>query len=94
MKTISRDASLKAQYKDDLVKTLRNIERWVAEAKVASSAVIFSGWGASEGDGEDENERWALERLCDALLERGGLVPVSSKCVKVLYLYHKFYNHV
>lgn len=33
-------------------------------------------------DEEDEwKEGWALDRLCEALLGRGGLVPVSKKCV-------------
>ncbi|KAL5518691.1 LAS1 [Sanghuangporus vaninii] len=79
MKTISRDASLKSQYKDELAKSIRDIERWIGEAKVASSAVIFNGWGANELDDGDENERWALERLSEALTERGGLVPVSTR---------------
>ncbi|EJD04250.1 uncharacterized protein FOMMEDRAFT_167479 [Fomitiporia mediterranea MF3/22] len=80
MKIISRDTSLTTQYKDNLATVLRDIERWISEAKVASSAVIFHRWGAVQtGDGEDEKERWALERLCDALIERGGLVPVSGK---------------
>ncbi|KAL5534518.1 hypothetical protein ACEPAG_981 [Sanghuangporus baumii] len=79
MKIISRDASLKSQYKDELAKSIRDIDRWIGEAKVASSAVIFNGWGTCELDDGDENERWALERLSEALTERGGLVPVSTR---------------
>ncbi|THH07946.1 hypothetical protein EW145_g3037 [Phellinidium pouzarii] len=80
LKAITRDASLRTQYKPDLTKVLRDVERWVGEAKVAASAETFSGLGAGEqGEVDDENERWALERLCEALLERGGLVPVSGK---------------
>ena len=79
MKAISRDASLKSQYKDELARTLRDIERWIGEAKIASSSVIFNGWGASDPNDTDEDERWALERLSEALIDRGGLVPVSSR---------------
>ncbi|KAH8120502.1 Las1-domain-containing protein [Phellopilus nigrolimitatus] len=80
LKTITRDASLKTQLKGDLARVLRDVERWVGEAQVASSADVFSGWGAGEqADGDSENERWALERMCEVLLERGGLVPISSK---------------
>lgn len=83
MKIVTRDASLKNQYRDDLAKALRDIERWIGEAKVASSAVNFNVWDAGElTDGDVENERWALDRICEALLERGGLVPVSGKYVK------------
>lgn len=89
LKLTSRDASLKARYKADVVKVVRAIERWVGGAKVAAAAVVFSGWGASTSGSsyDDENdsreqdgkERWALDRLCEALLERDGLVPVSAK---------------
>ncbi|KAI5123721.1 hypothetical protein M0805_000315 [Coniferiporia weirii] len=79
-KTVTRDASLKSQYRDNLTRVLRDIERWIGEAKVAASADLFIDWGASEqSEGAAESERWALERLCEALLERDGLVPVSSK---------------
>lgn len=79
MKTISRDASLRSQYKDELAKSVRDIERWIGEAKAASSTVIFNGWDGSELGEREENERRALERLCEALTDRGGLVPVSSR---------------
>lgn len=83
LKTTTRDASLRSQYKTEITQVLRDIERWVAEAKVAAdiSAATLE-WDASEVDGpepEDTRERWALDKLCDALLEKGGLVPLSKK---------------
>ena len=30
-------------------------------------------------EGEDWKEQWALERLCDALVEKGALVPLPKK---------------
>ena len=39
--------------------------------------------GDGDGDGDDEEreprEIWALDRLCDALLVKGALVPISRK---------------
>ena len=65
---------------------MKDIERWIAEGKVAANVAAGNlGWenGASEivlDSGElDSKERWALERLCDALLEKGALVPLSNK---------------
>ena len=82
LKLTTRDASLKSRYKSEITKVLRDIDRWVGEAKVAASASLFSSYGAGSvqmDDEEDERERWALERLSESLLEKGGLVPVSSK---------------
>jgi len=62
---------------------LREIERWVAEAKVAANVAVGGfGWdvdSTAEYDGQDVRERWALDRLCEALLEKGVLVPTSKK---------------
>ena len=82
LKLTTRDASLKSRYKSEITKVLRDIDRWVGEAQVAASASLFSSYGAGAvqmDDEEDERERWALERLSESLLEKGGLVPVSSK---------------
>ena len=90
MKLLVRDASLITRHKKDISDILKAIENWVSEAHIAASAVVFPGWGSersspsSKGDDDvdgDWRERWALEGLCDALLERGGLVPVSTKFV-------------
>ena len=83
LKTTTRDASLRTQYKLEITQVLREIERWVAEARVAAdvSAATLE-WDTTEVDGadaEDSRERWALEKLCDGLLEKGGLIPLSKK---------------
>jgi len=115
LKTISRDASLRARHAADISGTLREIERWLAEARVAAHthAGEFASWlpyrererqYAGEGDesavaaarvedDEDEDdddddmpeptEAWALDRLCDALLVKGALVPLSRKSVNL-----------
>ena len=84
LKTTTRDASLRTQYKAEVAQVLRELERWVAEARVAAdvSAATLE-WDTTDIEGaevEDSRERWALEKLCDALLEKGGLVPLSKKC--------------
>lgn len=77
-----RDASLKANYKMETTKILRDIERWIAEAKVAadvSAATLEWELDSSADPEEDGREQWALEKFSDVLLEKGGLVPVSKK---------------
>src|SRR6266481_8851438 len=76
LKITTRDASLKSRSKPELTRILREVEDWIMEAKVAATMVSF---GTQEG--EDEKEQWALERLCDALAGRGGLVPVSKRFI-------------
>ena len=86
LKMTTRDASLRSQYKLEIAQILREIERWVAEAKVAANfSASTLEWDGTETEGaeeDDSRERWALERLCDALLEKGGLVPLSKKSVR------------
>ena len=88
MKAFARDGTLIKQHKFEVSQIFQSIENWISEARVASSAAFFRGWGAetssSKGVGasrENWRERWALEKFCDGLLERGGLVPVSTRFV-------------
>ncbi|KZP32371.1 Las1-domain-containing protein [Athelia psychrophila] len=76
LKITTRDASVQAQHQPDIDAVQRSVQRWIGQAKVAA--------GAGAGDlawdeDEDPKERWALERLADALLEKGALVPLSKK---------------
>lgn len=89
MKIVTRDASLKQKYQHEIDSVLREVERWIAEAKTAvdiSSGNL--GWeGVDWGDDSTVNsaqsvkERLALEALCENLVEEGALVPLSEKCV-------------
>ncbi|KAF9243749.1 Las1-like-domain-containing protein [Melanogaster broomeanus] len=73
MKIVTRDASLRKQRQDEIGAVMRDIERWIAEAKVSADlAVDALGWG-------DVKEKWALEILSDVLLEKGVIVPLSKK---------------
>ena len=109
LKTVSRDASLRVRHAADISGVLREIERWLAEARVAASvhahahtsefasSLSYRGRNAGEpvaaavGDNRDDDggddeepeprEAWALDRLCDALLVKGALVPISRKSV-------------
>jgi ribosomal biogenesis protein LAS1 len=107
LKTVSRDASLRAWHAADISRAVREIERWLAEARVAAHthASEFASWlpcrdhgravaaqmddGERDEDGDDDDEvlepteAWALDRFCDALLEKGALVPVSRKSVSL-----------
>lgn len=74
LKLIARDASLKTRNKSDVVRLHRNIERWIGEAKVAY------GLGRGQVD-DEEKERWAIDQLCDELLQKGFLIPSSKKYV-------------
>ena len=83
MKATTRDATLRVTYRVEITKTMREIERWIAEAKVASPS--DTGGGASwddaqeDGDEEDVREKWALVQLAEVLIQRGMLVPLSKK---------------
>ena len=60
------------------------MERWISEAKVAANVAVsgLDSGPASDnlsGGDEDPKERWALDRFCDGLLEKGALVPLSKK---------------
>lgn len=62
----------------------RDVERWLAEAVIAADVASGEfGWDTGgEDDVEDDGkERWALNKFCDALLEKGMIVPLSKKCV-------------
>ncbi|KAF9458734.1 Las1-like-domain-containing protein [Collybia nuda] len=81
-----RDVSLTSQYKTTISTILKDVERWIAEAKVAANVAVGEiGWDSSSPDslldsGEmDAKEKWALEKLCDALLQNGALVPLSKR---------------
>ncbi|KAJ2919320.1 hypothetical protein MD484_g1094, partial [Candolleomyces efflorescens] len=67
---------------------MKDIERWLAEAGVAANLSVGEvGWDAPATSGggtstlaeQDSKEKWALDRLCDELLEKGALVPLSKK---------------
>jgi len=70
MKQTTRDESLRPRLRQESVRLLRDFERWISEAKVASPGL---------SDDADVKEAWVLEKLCEALLDKGGIVPVSKK---------------
>ncbi|KII86378.1 hypothetical protein PLICRDRAFT_287605 [Plicaturopsis crispa FD-325 SS-3] len=70
LKITTRDATLQKEYRAEIAHVLREVERWVAEAKTVE-------WNGD--DDEDAREQWALDGVCDALLEKGALVPLSKK---------------
>lgn len=88
MKVVVRDASLKQRHQPEIDGVLRDIERWVSEAKAAvdiSSGNL--GWedidldDSSVSSTQVTKERLALEALCDNLMEKGALVPLAKKSV-------------
>ncbi|KAI0307540.1 Las1-like-domain-containing protein [Multifurca ochricompacta] len=88
LKSVSRDASLRTRHEADVSRVLREIERWLSEARITADARTSEfGWQSyaptagdfTAADGDDPREAWALDRLCEALLLRGALVPISRK---------------
>jgi ribosomal biogenesis protein LAS1 len=86
LKITTRDASVVGQYKAAISSVQKDIERWISEAKVAANVAVGElEWDNVQvndimgGLDEDPKEKWALERLCDGLLEGGALVPLSKK---------------
>ncbi|EIN13451.1 Las1-domain-containing protein [Punctularia strigosozonata HHB-11173 SS5] len=86
LKITTRDASVALRFQGQITIVLRNIERWLGEAKLAARASSGDvSWDMSRSDQTDPDdsvdytEKWALESLCDNLLEKGFLVPLSKK---------------
>ncbi|KAJ4476611.1 Las1-like-domain-containing protein [Lentinula aciculospora] len=82
VKLTTRDASLNKQYKQAMTDVFKDIEKWIAEATVAANVVNGElGWNQTNGEEprRDARERWALEILSDALIEKGGLIPIVKR---------------
>lgn len=98
MKIITRDVSMVSQYKPRIVAILRDIERWISECKVAASGAAGDGsWNTTQqndgtGTEGDAKEIWALDRLCECLMEKGVLVPLSKKFVILPYHRYREFN--
>jgi ribosomal biogenesis protein LAS1 len=87
MKVVTRDASLWQKHQSEIDSVLRDIERWIAEAKAAVDISNGNlGWEGIElddsaaGSTQAIKEKLALEALCDNLMEKGALVPLAKKC--------------
>ncbi|KAH0838638.1 Las1-like-domain-containing protein, partial [Lanmaoa asiatica] len=83
MKTVARDRSLRKQHQDEIDTVMRDIERWITETKVSAELAINPlGWGFDDNSiaaQVDIKEKWALDIVCGALLERGAIIPVSNR---------------
>ncbi|KAH9046478.1 Las1-domain-containing protein [Lactarius hengduanensis] len=88
LKSLARDDDAAQRRNADVRAVLRELERWLAEARIvganAQSTNENEGWwharaADDDGDGDEPREAWALDRLCEALLARGALVPLSRK---------------
>ncbi|KAI9445484.1 Las1-domain-containing protein [Lactarius indigo] len=84
LKSLARnDDGAALRHNADVRAVLREIERWLAEARIAAHPTneneFGGGWWHAYDDGDDPREAWALDRLCEALLARGALVPLSRK---------------
>ncbi|KAH9075771.1 Las1-like-domain-containing protein [Lactarius deliciosus] len=86
LKSLARDDDAARRDNADVRAVLRELERWLAEARIAGANAQSTneneGWWharADDNDGDEPREAWALDRLCEALLARGALVPLSRK---------------
>ncbi|KAH9005961.1 Las1-domain-containing protein [Lactarius hatsudake] len=87
LKSLARDDDGAARRDNaDVRAVLRELERWLAEARIAGANAQSTneneGWWharADDNDGDEPREAWALDRLCEALLARGALVPLSRR---------------
>jgi len=91
MKAMIRDVSLASQQKHKVVTLIRDLERWIAESRVAANFAAEQSWTHIQSSGSpmaasDPKEIWALERFCDKLSEKGRLVPLSKKFVHFVLL--------
>ena len=93
MKIIIRDVSLASQQKHKVIALMRDLERWIAESRVAANSVVEDSWTHIQLSGSpmiasDPKEIWALEKFCDKLSEQGTLVPLSKESVYFASLAH------
>ncbi|KAH9176993.1 Las1-like-domain-containing protein [Lactarius sanguifluus] len=89
LKSLARDDdAARRDNNADVRAVLRELERWLAEARIAGANAQSTneneGWWHAradddDGDGGEPRDAWALDRLCEALLARGALVPLSRK---------------
>ena len=83
MKIMIRDVSLASHQKHKVIALIRDLERWIAESRVAANFVMEESWTHIQfsNSPSDPKEIWALEVFCDKLAEKGLLVPLSKKFV-------------
>ena len=83
LKAVTRDTSLRTQYQPEITKVMREVERWIAEAKVASNLSLSElDWDVGENPDfyrQDAREKGALGRVGEELGAKGALVPQSKK---------------
>ncbi|KAG7450184.1 Las1-domain-containing protein [Guyanagaster necrorhizus] len=80
LKETIRDESLRSRHKLAIANAIKDVERWIAEAKVALNVSTGDlGWENVTAVDQDAKERYVLERLSDELLAKGILVPLSKK---------------
>ncbi|KAG8874223.1 rRNA-processing protein las1 [Serendipita sp. 405] len=70
-KLVIKDVSLKKSMSSEITAILRAFDGWISEA----ATVAWSTWDSDE----EERTSWALEKLCTALTQPGGLVPVAKR---------------
>lgn len=72
MKQTVKDVSLRTKLRGEILKSLRQLERWIGEIKVS--------YGVSLPQAEEEDkETWSIDQLCEGLLLKGALLPKSKK---------------
>ncbi|KAF9066058.1 Las1-like-domain-containing protein [Rhodocollybia butyracea] len=82
LKLNTRDVSLNKQHRQPINAVFKDIEKWISEAAVAANVAERElGWNSGDqADGvHDARAQRALEMFSDALLEKGGLIPLSKK---------------
>ncbi|EJD55257.1 Las1-domain-containing protein [Auricularia subglabra TFB-10046 SS5] len=72
-KQAARDESLRSSLQLEFTRVFRQLERWIGEAKVATSNVVSGAYDP------ESKEMLALELLANGLLDKGGLVPIAKK---------------
>lgn len=78
MKRQLKDSTLVKSQQDDLAKTTRSIERCIAETRIALKGTTIT-LQDDDSEQEEELERLALDRLCDALLDRNVILRVPKR---------------
>jgi ribosomal biogenesis protein LAS1 len=106
MKTITRDVTLLPKHRPSLITVLRDLERWIAECKVAANVAVGEvGFGSEYTINDaDFKEIWALESFCDGLASkwnacsnlekvRGSFCSIFIQLIEMVFFFNRKREH-
>lgn len=79
-----KDSSLVTKRKGELNRILRDVDRWISDTKMAVTGSKVHVNDEEDADMDQWAEELVLDRVCDGLLAKGGLLA-SRKSVTIIH---------